>query len=95
MIVRDLYVSWLAVVPSETDSPLVVDPDTVLPLPVPAELSRSVRRWNAKVIQIFRTMENNKLPIPDQLDVPRMALRKPLLPDFGRLLVLERLDHIE
>jgi len=85
MIVRDLYVSWLAVVPSETDTPLVIDPDTVLTLPVPTELFQSVR--------IFRTMEDDKFPIPNQLNVPRKALRKLLPPDFGRLLVLERLDH--
>ena len=93
MIVRDLNVDGFAVFPSEADAPLVVDPDTVLPLPVPAELLQSVRRWYAKVIQIFRTMEDDKFPIPNQLNVPRKALRKLLPPDFGRLLVLERLDH--
>ena len=42
MIVRDLDFVGVASVPAETDSPLIVDPDTVLPFPVTVELFESV-----------------------------------------------------
>jgi hypothetical protein len=95
MIVGDLNVDGFAIVPSEADAPLVVDPDTVLPFPVSTKLLKSVRRWNTKIVQVFRTMEDDKFPIPNQLNVPRKALRKLLPPDLGRLLVLERIDHMK
>jgi hypothetical protein len=35
MVVDDPDIAWSSVIPSKTDTPLVVDPDTVLPDPVP------------------------------------------------------------
>ena len=95
MIVRDLNIARLAVVPFETDTPLIVDPNAVLSLPIPAEFLESVRGWYAKVVQVFRTVEDYELPISNNLNISRKTFRKLLPPEPGRLLVLERLDHTE
>jgi hypothetical protein len=46
MVVDDLNQAWphVTLMPDETDAPLVVDPDTVLPLPVARQPLKSEER---------------------------------------------------
>ena len=41
----------IAFMPPEADSPLVIDPDAMLPLPISFQLLKTVSRWNSKAFQ--------------------------------------------
>jgi hypothetical protein len=51
----------VAVAPRETDPPLVVDADSVLSDSIAAELLQAVARWNAKVVECFGRVDDDKL----------------------------------
>ncbi len=42
MGVSDFHVKGIALVPLEADPPLIIDPDTVLPLPIPLKRFQAV-----------------------------------------------------
>jgi len=49
MVVNNLNIACLTVRESETDSPLVVDADAVLPCPAALQRLKPVCRWHAQV----------------------------------------------
>ena len=49
MIVYDLNVMSIPVLPSETDSPLVIDTNAILSGPVAAELLKAISPWHPKI----------------------------------------------
>src|ERR1035438_2248127 len=62
MIIDDLDAFRCAFAPGEADSPLIVDPDTVLPLPVTAQSLKPVS-WNCRhVLQLLGIVQHPKLP---------------------------------
>ncbi len=61
MVVDDLNVVRVAAAPSETDPPLVVDSDAVLPAPVALERLQPVARRYAQVVQALGGVELNQL----------------------------------
>jgi hypothetical protein len=52
MIIYDLDIVGVAIDPSETNSPLTIDPNTVLPRAVPFEQFESVARKRLQVAQL-------------------------------------------
>jgi hypothetical protein len=60
VIIGDLNIVCIAVLPDKTDSPLVVDPDAVLTLPISRELLETVTRWRFEVLQRFRPIQNRE-----------------------------------
>ena len=61
VVIHDLHVLGITVRPSEADPPLVVDPDTVMPLPIPAQLFEAVTGRDPKILERFRAIQNHQL----------------------------------
>src|SRR5271163_649349 len=61
VIIRDLHVVSVSVAPHETNTPLVVDADTVLPRAVTLQRMKSVTRRNSQIHQTFGRMQHQKL----------------------------------
>ena len=57
MIVNNLDLVGVAGLPAKTNTPLIVDPNTVLALSISAELLKTITRRNAQVVQRFRSIE--------------------------------------
>jgi len=62
MVIDDLYVERVSIVPPKTDSPLIVDTNTVLPLPSAFEPFEPVGRRHPEVLKGPGTVEHPKLP---------------------------------
>jgi hypothetical protein len=71
MIVGYLYTVGAAILPNETDPPLVVDPYAVLTFPIPLEGFQMVARRYGKVAQGFGRVDLSQLALGDSLDVGR------------------------
>ena len=71
MVIRYLYSVGAAVLPDETDAPLVVDPDTVLANSVPFEGFRVIARWRRQVAQLFGLMDLAQLALSGTLNIRR------------------------
>ena len=82
MIVDDLHVITMSCPPYETDSPLVVYPYRVLPLPVPSQGLQSVPGRRCQDLQFRRRMQLQQFAQHDPLErpkAPRMLIMKELL----------------
>ena len=93
MIVHDFNFVGVAAVPAKANTPWVIYPDTVLTLPIAAELLQSVARGNPQVIEGLRGIKQEQLPQTSSSHRwrelrDRLPLEQPL-----RLLVAECLDH--
>ena len=58
MVIRDLNIERVTVAPFETDSPLVINSDAVLPCTVAAQLLESVCRRDSQVIEVDGIIEH-------------------------------------
>ena len=79
MVVHDIDLKGVPVLPAKADSPLVVDPDAVLPASIAAEFLQPVAERHAKIVQILGAVELHSRN-------PASRLRK--LTPSGRLVVL-------
>ena len=61
VIIDNRDVVRVALTPRETDPPLVVDANAVLPGPIAAELLQAVAWWDAKVIENFGCVDRDEL----------------------------------
>ena len=95
MIVSDFDVMGIRPDPSEADSPLVIDTDAVLALPVTAQCLQSVRWRNPEVSEGLSIIQHSELPACDFLDLWREALRPFPLPDHFSVFRPEALNHDE
>jgi hypothetical protein len=94
VIVGELYLVGLPVAPSETDSPLIVDPDAVLTFPVPAQNLEAVARDGAQLVETLCRMEHLELP-PGPRDEPMVdAPHIAALEQRRRASVSEAPDHM-
>lgn len=93
MVICDLHVVRSAVLPVETDAPLIVDADQVLARPITTQLLEAVARRSKKVAQVFCFFEVNQLaprsPLNRWRKLPRLAS---LEYAFG-LIASKALDH--
>src|ERR1019366_6869129 len=73
VIIDDLDALRRAVAPDEANSPLVVDPDTMLTLPVTAQGLKPVS-WNRRhVLQLLGVVQHPKLPARHRSNVAQPA----------------------
>src|SRR5207248_1858333 len=79
MIVDDFDVPRAVVSPSKADSPLIVDPDAVLPTPITAEFLQPVTGRHTQVIQILRAVEHLQLSL--RLCLERAELSRRAAPE--------------
>jgi hypothetical protein len=61
VVINDLDVRGVTILPYETDSPLVVDPDTVLATPPALEFLQAIAWWHAKVFKRFCRVQGDQL----------------------------------
>jgi len=57
MIVNNLDLAGVAGLPAKTNTPLIVDPNTVLALSISAEFFKTIARRNTQVVERFRSIE--------------------------------------
>ena len=54
MVIHDLDVPGRTVAPLETDPPLIVDADAVLPPPITVQSFEPIARRNPQIVELFR-----------------------------------------
>jgi len=82
MVVNDFDVPRSVIMPTETDSPLIIDSDTVLPPPITAKFLQPVTGRHAQVVQILRAVEHLQLAFSlclERTELPRRTAREQLL----------------
>jgi len=93
VIICNLNVVGVSIAPHKTDTPLVVDADTVLPGTVTFQLMKSVTRRYSQIRQTFGRVQHQKLSSRWLSNVHKLTniliVEKPL-----RVEALESLDHM-
>jgi hypothetical protein len=74
VVIDNLNISGLTRFPAKDDSPLVINSDTVLSLPVSGELFQAVSGGYSKVFNHIRTIEKIKFPLGQLLKLQRKPL---------------------
>src|SRR5574337_1326430 len=69
VVIRNLNVVGVAVAPPKADTPLIVNPDAVLPGTVARQLLEPVAGRDPQVIQRLGCIENEKLPQGGALEI--------------------------
>ena len=94
MIIHDFYVIGITIDPFEAYSPMIVDPDAVLPCPVAAELPQPICWRDADIVQCDGIVKHTELAIADLLDVLGQPGRAQAFEDAGGFLAPEGFDHL-
>ena len=71
MIVNDHDVVGVCAFPPKTHSPLVVDPNAVLPLAIAAEFLEAIPGRHPKIIERFRRVDSNEFTEHDASEICR------------------------
>lgn len=93
MVVAYFYTAGRTFVPDKADSPLVIDSDAPLSVAVTEELFQPVLWGNTEVVDPAGVVQHPQLAPRHCLDLARETAEKNALPDFLRLVVMERSDH--
>lgn len=92
VVVGDFNFMRISRIPAETDAPLIVDADAVLPGSITLERFEAIAGWYAQCIEAGSRIENVEL-IDRALKQHGGKARAPALPELFRLLVAEINDH--
>jgi len=68
MIIHYLYLVRVSILPLKTDTPLIIDPNTVLSSPASTQLFQTIGRWNAQVLQNHCPIEHPQFTQRNLLD---------------------------
>ena len=85
MVDNDLNPFWTSVAPLETDTPLIIDSDTVLPHTITAQTLEPVTQRNPKILETTRSVDLTQLTQRDASDAwvegrNRLPRKQPLGP---------------
>lgn len=94
MVVDDLDVVRVPGSPAETDPPLLVDTNAVLPRPIPFQLLQAVAGRDTKVIEHRSGIEHSELPENDLLDLRTQLANGVAVKKTLSVVVPEALDHV-
>jgi hypothetical protein len=61
VVVDDFDVGRIAVLPAETDSPLIIDSNSILTPPISGESFQSISRWDPQISNGIRCIQDQKL----------------------------------
>jgi len=75
MVINDLDIPGFASHPFKTDSPLIVDPDTVLTTTLTFEFFEPMARDTFQILQIFGVIQVQQLPASGTLNILRQFCR--------------------
>jgi hypothetical protein len=93
MVINDLHVIGIALAPFKTNTPLVVDANTVLALTVARQFFEVVGWWYTQILQRVSAIKQLKLPPYTTLNVLRQLARELAPKQFCGFFVLKALDH--
>lgn len=93
MVIDDLNGICIPVTPYETDTPLVIDPDTVLSLSFTSQCLKAIGRWDSKIFQSLGVVQHSKFSAGNGLDIAWQFPGHGPFPDLLGFLVLELEDH--
>lgn len=93
MIIDDLDLVGIGILPAETDPPLVIHPDAMLPRPIALELLEPIAGRDAEVLERLRGVEGNQLPEHDSAELGGIAPDRLALEQTRRVPIAEGLDH--
>lgn len=93
MVICDLHIEGITSLPHETDSPLLVDADTVLSGSISFQALQPVSRWNAQVVQCIGVVQHTELAPRNGLDAFWQRSGTLSLPDLCGFLSLKAFDH--
>ncbi len=82
MIVDDFHIVAMALTPDKTDSPLIIDPNRVLPFPIASQCFQLISRRRSQDAQLRRSVNLEQFPQGDPLDgtePPAVVIIKELL----------------
>jgi hypothetical protein len=81
----------MALTPDKTDSPLIIDPNRVLPFPITSQCFQLISRRRSQNTQLRRSVKLEQFPQGDSLDGTKLAtvIMKKLLSFHGA----KALDH--
>jgi hypothetical protein len=92
MVVNDLNIERASIFPTEADPPAIVDPDTMLTLPVPSQSFQMIPGRDPQVLEKARPMKVQQLSPCGPLKSSKTCHRLIVKQSLSRL-VLEGLDH--
>ena len=93
MVVCDFDAVCVAVLPFKADSPLVIDPDAVLPGTVPRKLLQTVRGRDPEIVQSYGSVEHTQLAQSSLLNIPWQLFRGLPRKNLLGLFASEASDH--
>ena len=71
MVIDDLDRISLTIIPYETDTPLIVDPDTMLSLSSAFQCLKAIGWWYSEVLQLLGIVQHPEFPARNSLDIAR------------------------
>jgi hypothetical protein len=93
VVIDNFYVVGISVTPVETDTPLVIDANAVLALPIPVKRFETVCRRNTQVLERNRPIQHAKSSKSRPLDILRELFRKSAVEDSLGFLAAKRAYH--
>jgi hypothetical protein len=93
VVIDDFHVERVSILPLEAQTPLLVDPNAVLPLAIPLHCFEQIRRRNQEVAQVCRTVQLFELLASSLLNLSVDALHELTLKNLLSVSVLERANH--
>jgi len=93
VVVHHFHLLRVTVLPHEADPILIVDPDAVLPTPIPTESFEMVARERAEVVESLRRVQLHELALSDAGNAPKPTRRTTLEQRLG-VPVPEGPDHL-
>ena len=83
MIIHDLNIICTCLLPTKTDAPLIVDPNTVLPGPISFECFKTVSGRYSQIFQTARNLKLSQLPSCHCCDTRKPSHANALCKGFG------------
>lgn len=95
MIINDSHIFRVSVHPFETDPPLLIDPNAMLPLPVSRECFQPIGRRHSQVLNRRASVQHLQLAIGCLLNIRRQTLGKFTSENLFRFFAGKTFNHTE
>jgi hypothetical protein len=94
VVVSDFNVKGVSLFPSETDSPLIVDADTVLACTVTLQSFQTVSWWDPQILQLDSIFKEPQFPPRGFEQITGKTLYPLSMPNTLREPAPDTLDHV-
>ena len=93
MVITYFYIIVVSVFFTETDPVLIVNANTVLPLPIPMQRFKSIVGWYPQIVQVLGIIDHHQLSERYFLNGGVKFARKMLMKDPFCLVICKCFDH--